>query len=97
MDAVHVCVVDQDRSGATGTPFDLRPDGTVDTNAPSTPVADRAAPDTQGILLWTGVALVMLVMVAVVVDASAAYLRQSGLDSLADGAALAAHHDHEHV
>src|SRR4051794_41336467 len=29
-------------------------------------------------------------MVAVVVDASAAYLRRSGLDSLADGAALAA-------
>src|SRR3954452_8406593 len=31
-----------------------------------------------------------MLMVAVVVDASAAYLRRSGLDSVADGAALAA-------
>jgi hypothetical protein len=41
-------------------------------------------------LLITGFAVVAIMMVAVVVDASAAYLRRSGLDSLADGAALAA-------
>jgi hypothetical protein len=41
-------------------------------------------------VLIVGFALVALLMVAVVVDASAAYLRRSGLDSLADGAALAA-------
>ena len=37
-----------------------------------------------------GFAIVAIMMVGVVVDASAAYLRRSGLDSLADGAALAA-------
>jgi hypothetical protein len=37
-----------------------------------------------------GFAIVATMMLAVVVDASAAYLRRSGLDSLADGAALAA-------
>ena len=41
-------------------------------------------------LLIVGFAVVAIMMVAVVVDASAAYLRRSGLDSLADGAALAA-------
>jgi hypothetical protein len=44
----------------------------------------------QTALLIVGFAVVALLMVAVVVDASAAYLRRSGLDSLADGAALAA-------
>jgi hypothetical protein len=41
-------------------------------------------------LIIVGFALVAIMMVAVVVDASAAYLRRDGLDSLADGAALAA-------
>jgi hypothetical protein len=40
--------------------------------------------------LIIGFALVVGVLVAVVVDASTAYLRRQGLDSLADAAALAA-------
>jgi hypothetical protein len=40
--------------------------------------------------LVIGFALVVAVLVAVVVDASAAYLRRQGLNSLADAAALAA-------
>lgn len=44
----------------------------------------------QTTLLIVGLTVVAIMMVAVVVDASAAYLRRSGLDSLADGAALAA-------
>jgi hypothetical protein len=44
----------------------------------------------QTTLLIIGLAIVATMMVAVVVDASAAYLRRTGLDSLADGAALAA-------
>jgi Putative Flp pilus-assembly TadE/G-like len=40
--------------------------------------------------LIVGFALVVAVLVAVVVDASAAYLRRQGLDSVADAAALAA-------
>ena len=44
----------------------------------------------QTTLLILGLAVVVLMAVGVVVDASAAYLRRSGLDSLADGAALAA-------
>jgi hypothetical protein len=40
--------------------------------------------------LIVGFALLVAVLVAVVVDASAAYLRRQGLDSLADAAALAA-------
>src|SRR3954468_23328643 len=40
--------------------------------------------------LIIGFALLVAVLVAVVVDASAAYLRRQGLDSLADAAALAA-------
>lgn len=38
--------------------------------------------------LLVGVALVIVVLVAVVTDATAAYLRRQSLDSLADGAAL---------
>jgi hypothetical protein len=41
-------------------------------------------------MLIVGLAVVAIMMVGVVVDASAAYLRRTGLDSLADGAALAA-------
>jgi hypothetical protein len=44
----------------------------------------------QTTLLIVGLTVVAILMVAVVVDASAAYLRRAGLDSLADGAALAA-------
>lgn len=44
----------------------------------------------QTSLLIIGFAIVVVMMVAVVVDASAAYLRRQGLDSMADGAALAA-------
>ena len=40
-------------------------------------------------LLIIGFAFVLLMMVAVVVDSSAAYLQRQGLDTLADGAALA--------
>ena len=40
--------------------------------------------------LIVGFALLVAVLVAVVVDASAAYLRRQGLNSLADAAALAA-------
>jgi uncharacterized membrane protein len=41
-------------------------------------------------LLIIGFSIVLVMMVAVVVDASAAYLRRQGMDSLADGAALSA-------
>lgn len=44
----------------------------------------------QVAVLVVGFAVVLLLMVGVVVDASAAYLRRQGLDNLADGAALAA-------
>ena len=41
-------------------------------------------------LMIVGFAIIAIMMVGVVVDSSAAYLQRSGLDSLADGAALAA-------
>jgi hypothetical protein len=41
-------------------------------------------------LLIIGFAMVLLMMTAVVVDASAAYLQRQGLDTLADGASLTA-------
>jgi hypothetical protein len=41
-------------------------------------------------VMVVGLAVVAIMLIGVVVDASAAYLRRSGLDSLADGAALAA-------
>lgn len=52
----------------------------------------RPASDQRGqaSVLIVGLAVVLMMMVALVVDASAAYLQRSGLDSLADGAALRA-------
>lgn len=44
----------------------------------------------QTTLLIIGFSIVVIMLVAVVVDASSAYLRRTGLDSVADGAALAA-------
>ena len=44
----------------------------------------------QTALLLVGLAVVLVLLVGVTVDASAAYLRRQGLDNLADGAALAA-------
>lgn len=44
----------------------------------------------QATVLIIGFTVVAVMMVAVVVDASAAYLRRTALDSLADGAVLAA-------
>jgi Putative Flp pilus-assembly TadE/G-like len=44
----------------------------------------------QTTVLIVGFAVIVMLLVGVVTDASAAYLRRSGLDSLADGAALAA-------
>ena len=41
-------------------------------------------------LLIVGLAVVLLMMAAVVTDASAAYLQRQGLDTIADGAALTA-------
>lgn len=52
-------------------------------------VADHR-PDERGTvtLLIIGLAVVLLMMTAVVTDASAAYLQRQSLDTLADGAAL---------
>lgn len=50
----------------------------------------RRSQDGQAAVMIIGFAVVALLMVAVAVDASAAYLRRQGLDNLADGAALAA-------
>jgi len=43
----------------------------------------------QVTVMIVGFMMILLCMVAVVVDASAAYLQRSGLDTVADGAALA--------
>ncbi|MEZ5096810.1 MAG: pilus assembly protein TadG-related protein [Nocardioides sp.] len=43
----------------------------------------------QASLLIVGLAFVLVLMTAVVVDASAAFLQRQGLDTVADGAALA--------
>ncbi len=50
----------------------------------------RSGEEGQTTLLLVGFFLVAALLVVVVVDASAAYLRRQHLDSLADGAALAA-------
>ncbi len=56
------------------------------------PLDARARSGEQGqtTLLLVGLAVVLVLLVGVTVDASAAYLRRQGLDNLADGAALAA-------
>jgi hypothetical protein len=52
-------------------------------------VADRRRDERGTVtLLIIGLALVLVMMTAVVTDASAAYLQRQGLDTLADGAAL---------
>lgn len=48
----------------------------------------RRAESGQASVLIVGFAVVLLMTVAAVVDASAAYLQRQGLDTLADGAAL---------
>jgi uncharacterized membrane protein len=54
-------------------------------------VADRRADQRgQATLMIIGFAVVLLMMAAVVTDASAAYLQRQGLDTIADGAALTA-------
>jgi uncharacterized membrane protein len=56
-------------------------------------VTERAAHDEEigtVTLLIVGLAVVLLMMTAVVTDASAAYLQRQGLDTIADGAALTA-------
>jgi uncharacterized membrane protein len=55
-------------------------------------VADRSGRDERGTasVLIIGLAVVLLMLAAVVTDASAAYLQRQGLDTLADGAALTA-------
>lgn len=50
--------------------------------------ASRSASGQAAVLL-VGFFVIALLLVAVVVDASAAYLRRQGLDNVADGAALA--------
>ena len=52
--------------------------------------ATRAGERGQTSLLIIGFSVVIAMMVAVVVDATAAYLRRQALSTLADGAALAA-------
>lgn len=49
----------------------------------------RRRDDGQAALLLVGFFLLAVLLVGVVVDASAAYLRRQALDNLADGAALA--------
>jgi hypothetical protein len=56
----------------------------------SGPGAGNRGEEGQTSLLIVGFFLVAVLMVVVVVDASAAYLRRQALDSVADGAALAA-------
>ncbi len=53
-------------------------------------MAERPRRDEAGsvTVLIVGLAVVLLMMAAVVTDASAAYLQRQGLDTLADGAAL---------
>jgi uncharacterized membrane protein len=60
--------------------------------AEAEPRSARRDRDERGtvLLLVVGFAVVLLMLAAVVTDASAAYLQRQGLDTLADGAALTA-------
>ncbi len=49
---------------------------------------DRRGQEGQATLMIVGFAFVLAMAVALVVDASAAYLQRQGLDTVADGAAL---------
>jgi hypothetical protein len=49
---------------------------------------DRSDDRGQATVIIVGLAIVLAMAVATVVDATAAYLQRSGLDTLADGAAL---------
>jgi hypothetical protein len=60
------------------------------TDGPSVDRGRSGSEDGQTALLLVGLAVVLMLLVGVTVDASAAYLRRQGLDNLADGAALAA-------
>jgi uncharacterized membrane protein len=51
-------------------------------------VRRRRSEDGQATILIVGFAFVLLMAIAMVVDASAAYLQRQGLDTVADGAAL---------
>lgn len=52
--------------------------------------AERARDEVgQTTIMIVGLAVVLMMTIAVVVDASAAYLQRQGLDNIADGAALA--------
>ena len=52
------------------------------------PADDGRADEGQATVMIIGFAIVLAMLVALVVDASAAYLQRQGLDTLADGAAL---------
>ncbi len=89
LDASHTVPIGQYQEITAGLAGARRPRGRSMSPRPRAPRA-TARRDEQGqvTLLIIGFAFVLLVGIAVVVDATAAYLQRSGLSSLADGAAL---------